>query len=99
MKVEQTPGGVAPVGELIWSETCGTEALERQYPLIGDYTGWTKEGMGAAEVTYTGTEKRRVRASVFRTRARAITRSSSARLPSSFTANGIAPAAGQTAPR
>ena len=96
VKVEQTPGGVAPVGELIWSETCGTEALSGS-TLIGDYTGWTKEGMGAAEVTYTGTEKTTVRASGLQNQGSGHNEIFFGTAPTSFTANGIALAAGQTA--
>ena len=96
VKVEQTPGGVAPVGELIWSETCGTGALSGS-TLIGDYTGWNKEGMGAAEVTYTGTEKTTVRASGLQNQGSGHNEIFFGTAPTSFTANGIALAAGQTA--
>lgn len=96
VKVEQTPGGVAPVGELIWSETCGTEALSGS-TLIGDYTGWNKEGMGAAEVTYTGTEKTTVRASGLQNQGSGHNEIFFGTAPASFQANGIELAEGQTA--
>ncbi len=53
--INQTSGGVPPVDEVIWSETCGTDGSAADKPYVSDYTGWDKTGVGASTVTYSGT--------------------------------------------
>lgn len=38
----------------IFKETCGNADVSSTKPYVDKYTGWTKEGTGASEVTYTG---------------------------------------------
>jgi hypothetical protein len=37
---------------IIWRENAGNAATASPWPSVGDYTGWQKEGAGAANVTY-----------------------------------------------
>lgn len=53
--INQTSGGVVPVDEVIWAETCGTDGSASDKPFVADYTGWNKTGVGASTVTYSGT--------------------------------------------
>lgn len=54
--INQTSGGVVPVDEVIWAETCGTTGTSATpHVSVADYTGWDKSGVGASTVTYSGT--------------------------------------------
>lgn len=55
VKITQVAGGVVPTDEIIWKETVGTDASAADKPLVSDYTGWDKTGVGASTVTYSGT--------------------------------------------
>lgn len=44
-----------PTGEYIYKETVGTQSLTEN-PYVDVYTGWLKDGSGAANVTYSGTK-------------------------------------------
>lgn len=59
--VKITSGSVVPT-EVIYHETVGTTAVASPFPYVDAYTGWTKTGTGAANVTYSG-QKATVRAS------------------------------------
>ena len=51
------PGGDTPggnIGEYIYNETVGTDGSASEKPFVDTYTGWAKEGSGAANVTYSG---------------------------------------------
>ena len=41
-------------GDAIWYEDAGTTATSSPYPLIAEFTSWTKGGSGGAGVTYEG---------------------------------------------
>lgn len=58
--VKITSGSVVPT-EVIYHETVGTTAVASPFPYVDAYTGWTKTGTGAANVTYSG-QKSTVRA-------------------------------------
>lgn len=58
--VKITSGSVVPT-EVIYHETVGTTAVASPFPYVDAYTGWTKTGTGAANVTYSG-QKATVRA-------------------------------------
>ena len=47
------PGPGPEPGDAIYYESFGTADVSAK-PLIGDYTGWAKTGVGATDVTYTG---------------------------------------------
>ncbi len=47
-------GEVTPI-ETIFSESCGTASVSSPWPLVGAYTSWVTDGIGAGEVTYSGT--------------------------------------------
>lgn len=59
--VKITSGSVVPT-EVIYHETVGTTPVASPFPYVDAYTGWTKTGTGAANVTYSG-QKATVRAS------------------------------------
>lgn len=59
--VKITSGSIVPT-EVIYHETVGTTAVASPFPYVDAYTGWTKTGIGAANVTYSG-QKATVRAS------------------------------------
>ena len=47
-------GGITPSGGLILNETFGTTATQNStWPSVAEYTGYSKTGAGAAQVTYT----------------------------------------------
>lgn len=49
-----TPDTPGDENATIFKETCGTADVSSTKPYVDKYTGWTKEGTGASEVTYTG---------------------------------------------
>lgn len=53
-KVTVTRGEVLPE-QVIFSETAGTASISSPWPLVGAYNNWNTEGIGADEVTYSGT--------------------------------------------
>ena len=79
IEITQTAGGVPPVDEVIWSETCGKDDSAADKPFVAEYTGWDKTGVGSSTVTYSGSNTS-VRSSGLE-RDRATTKSSSAVLP------------------
>lgn len=54
IEITQTAGGVPPVDEVIWSETCGKDDSAADKPFVAEYTGWDKTGVGSSTVTYSG---------------------------------------------
>lgn len=97
--VTQTDGdapgpGPDPVGEVIWSETCGTADASAK-PLVGDYTNWDTTGSGASTVTYTGVNTS-VRASGLVNGGSGHNEIFFGKVPASFTANDITLTSTQT---
>lgn len=45
-----------PTGGIIYKESVGTASVKSPYPYVDAYESWTKEGTGAATVTYSGTK-------------------------------------------
>ena len=67
-EVDLAGGSVDPDPEpepvdAIYNETFGTMTVASPYPLVGDYTDFTKSGSGAADVTYEGLGSISMRAS------------------------------------
>ena len=67
-EVDLAGGSVDPDPEpepvdAIYNETFGTMTVASPYPLVGDYTDFTKSGSGAADVTYEGVGSISMRAS------------------------------------
>lgn len=54
IEITQTAGGVPPVDEVIWSETCGKDDSAADKPFVAEYTGWDQTGAGPSTVTYSG---------------------------------------------
>ena len=84
----------------IYNESVGTTSVSSPWPYVDKYTGWTKTGIGASEVTYTG-EKATVRSSGLKNTGAYDTASGAnviffGTAPATFAVNGITLTSAQT---